>query len=424
MRIAHQKRRQAGAAAADAPLRLPDGEPLVCIYYFPHWWEPWKSDDDAVRADLKRLRAMGLNTLLLDHEWSQAIDGNWKWLDRAHRLAGEVGLMILPWLSLKSWSDVAVGNRPQLFKEWFGTSIRLGEDQDGKPAAPLVWDDAVIRGGAAYATRYVDRYGKQALLELDWNGKRRPAICLGVESAWDGSFDEATNRMFREWASKHYAGIAALNEAWGTSYASFDAIDPKDKAVFDYQAHPEGKDAHPRAVEDHIEFRSATLSQSLARMGKLVREKYPDVLLWAEIPYQYGSRHPHAIGYRIHFAANPSSCDYADIVQFRCTGPLNAEETAGLREAQRRTKQRFILTYRTYSDWAVSPDAPVFAKSVDLYAGQAAELASGFGFYSWNEMVDTHVAYSPKAGHPDWTAEKAEQAAGLLAAMARTTARR
>ena len=32
---------------------------------------------------------MGFNTLLLDHEFSQMLDGNWKWLDREHRLARE-----------------------------------------------------------------------------------------------------------------------------------------------------------------------------------------------------------------------------------------------------------------------------------------------------------------------------------------------
>jgi hypothetical protein len=48
----------APAAEAAEPLRLPDGEPLVCIYYFTHWWEPWKSDDNAILSDFRRLRAM------------------------------------------------------------------------------------------------------------------------------------------------------------------------------------------------------------------------------------------------------------------------------------------------------------------------------------------------------------------------------
>ena len=89
------------------PLRLADGRPFVCVYYFGHWWEPWKSDDDAIRRDFARLKAMGVSVIAVDHEWSQAIDGNWKWLDREHRLAKEAGLQVLPWLSAKVWSDLS-----------------------------------------------------------------------------------------------------------------------------------------------------------------------------------------------------------------------------------------------------------------------------------------------------------------------------
>jgi predicted RNase H-like nuclease len=32
---------------------LPNAEPLVCIYYFPYWWEPWKNSDEVVLGDLR-----------------------------------------------------------------------------------------------------------------------------------------------------------------------------------------------------------------------------------------------------------------------------------------------------------------------------------------------------------------------------------
>jgi hypothetical protein len=401
-----------------APLRLSNGEPLVCVYYFGHWWDPWKSDDDAIRRDFKRLRDMGFTTICVDHEWSQAIDGNWKWLDREHRLAKEAGLGIIPWLSLKTWSDVSGEHRLKLAKEWYGVEIRLGENQDGSPAPPLIYDESVIEFGARYACAYLERYQDQALLRLDWDGKPHPVVSLSVESAWNGSFDDETNRCFREWIGKRYATVAALNQAWRTDYPDFGGINPRDKAVFDYAAHPEGKAQHPQAVEDHVAFRSQTLSESLAKMAGHVREKYPDALFLAEIPYQYGSKHPHAIGYRIGYGANPSSCDYADVVLFRNTGPLDAEEAAALRQAEARTGQKFVLTYRTYSDWDVTRDSPNFARSVTAYAGQAAALAHGFGFYSWNEMVDVHVAYAPSPPQDTgWTEDRAERATQLLDAM-------
>ncbi len=48
---------------ADEPLRLPDGQPLVSMYYFTHWWEPWKSDDSVILEDFQHLRSMGVNTV-------------------------------------------------------------------------------------------------------------------------------------------------------------------------------------------------------------------------------------------------------------------------------------------------------------------------------------------------------------------------
>jgi hypothetical protein len=72
----------------------------------------------------------------------------------------------------------------------------------------------------------------------------------------------------------------------------------------------------------------------------------------AEIPYQYGSRHPHAAGYRIAYAANPESCDHADMVLFRVTGPLDEGEIAALRRHRARTGQKFLIAFRTYMTWA------------------------------------------------------------------------
>ena len=102
-----------------------------------------------------------------------------------------------------------------------------------------------------------------------------------------------------------------------------------------------------------------------------MRKRRPDVLL-PKVPYQYDAEHPHAKNYRITYGANPESCDYADIVLFRWTGPLSAAKAQSLERNRRRTGQRFVLTYRTYSDWDVAPGTDVFQQTVRLYGGQAA----------------------------------------------------
>jgi hypothetical protein len=403
---------------ADQPIQLPNGEPLTCIYYFPQWWEPWKSDDDAIRHDFQRLRKMGYNTLLLDHEWSQAIDGDWKWLDRAHRLAKEAGLYIIPWLGTQGWAEIDSTNRAQLFEQWYGLPVTFGKNQDGSQGPPPIYQDAIVYGGAQYAIDYMNRYAAESLLYVNWQGEIRPVISLNVETAWKGCFDDASNRLFSHWLQRHYVSIDALNAAWKTSYPDFLQVNPLDQSIFDYKGQVLGAAAHPQAIEDHVEFRSEMISQTLGLIASLVRSQYSNVLIMAEVPYQYGSQHPDAISYRINFGANPNACDYADIVLFRCVTSLNNQEIQVMRQRQAVTGQKFIFTYRTYSNWDVETNSWAFSQTVENLAVSTAQLASGFGLYTWNEMVDTQLAYSPYAGlDPTWTAERSEKAINLAAAM-------
>jgi len=392
----------AGAALAvsaalptDDALRLPNAEPLVCVYYFGHWWEPWQTDDEAIRTDFRRLREMGFNTLLCDHEWSQAIDRDWHWLDREQRLAAEEGLAIVPWLSAKTWSDLADGDRPARVKAEFGVDVVFGRLQDGSRGAVQPYDDGTIRAGAAYAAKYLERYAEPGATLRVYDGDvARPVVGLSVEQGWGGpsSFDEGTNTLFCRWLEDKYGGdLSALNAAWGTSFNTFWDVDPTDKALFDYPAAAEG--AHKPPVDDHVEFRSQLVSDSLARQAALLRKTHPEVLILAEVPYQFESQHPHAISYRVMYGCNPSVCDYADIVLFRCAGLMSGAEEDYLRDYRARTGKPVVITYRTFSDWGEMPAA------AELIAGQAAKLGSGLGYYSWNEMVDVHLV-APGPGSP------------------------
>ena len=408
--------------AHSAPLKLADGRPMVCVYYFGHWWQPWTGDDDVIRRDFEMLKGMGVSTLGVDHEWSQAIDGDFKWLDREHRLAKEAGLQILPWLSLKVWSDLSSEGRRALIKEWYGVDLKLGTQQDGSPGSIQIWDDATIQAGAAYAAQYLDRYAYQALLHVDWNGQSRPVVALSVELAWaNGGFDDATTMLFIRWLRDLYGeDVAKLNAAWGTEYTSLWQVDPRDTDIFDYANLQKGEAKHPQAVEDHIEFRSELISDSLGIMAARLRRTHPDVLILAELPYQLKSQHPHAEGYRIGYASNPSCIKSADIIFFRCTGPLSQEEADYLKAWTAETGQPAILAYRTYSDWCNERPEEDTASSAELYAGQAAQYANGFGFYSWNEMVDVHLAPSREEDMENrgaLTAEQSARGAALMGAM-------
>lgn len=411
-------------SGAVCAIRLPDGQPLAGVYYFTHWWEPWKSSDERILQDLRRLKSLGFNTIFLDHEWSQMIAGDWKLLDRGHRLAREAGMQILPWLSAKVWLDIGTDpGRRERVKQMYGVELTMGVDDAGKPGRTKPYDPAVIEAGTRYCLDYLERYAKDgALLRVVRDGKPRPVIAPAVELEWSGSCDAATQVMFRLWLRARYGSVERLNRIWGTKLERLDDVDICDKGLFDLEAHAAGRARYPRAVEDHIEFRAHVIDESLAEISRRVRLKYPDVLIATELPYQFESSHPHAIGYRVSGGANPSAALHADILVVRATDWLTPPEQKALRDHRKKTGQQVVLAYRTYDQWgrALLAGQRKRKDMAELYGGQAGALADGFGLYSWNEMVDTHIVPDPDPPlHPTSriTAAESEALIGCIGEM-------
>lgn len=380
-------------------LRLPNGEPLTCIYFFGHWWEPWKSDDDAIRRDLKRLREMGFNTLLLDHEFSQSLDGNWKWLDREHRLAKEAGFVIVPWLEAHCSRDVAVGNRREVAQKMFGQpEIPLTETQDGKPSQALITSEAFKQYLTFYVCAYVERYLKDgAMLRVVRDGKSRPVISLTCEMDFT-AFDVDTNRRFVAWLQRKYRDIAKLNAAWRTQFAKFEDVNPKDKSIFDYSY--ADAPTQPPPVADHVAFRAQLCNEVFADIKERVRRRYPELLFLAEIPYQFEGDHPHARGYATSCACIPDTVRFADILLLRWTqGRPTPKEREALSKYAADTGAQTVICYR------------VSELLSGAFGSDTAEVANGLGYYSWNEMVDCHAAENPPGvGIDDFRLDAAKSA--------------
>lgn len=417
----------ADAAKSDA-IRLADGEPLVGIYFFPHWWDPWRSSDEAVIKDLTLLKDMNYNTIFIDHQFSQMLDGNWTLLDRGHRLAKQTGISILPWLSPGVWGVGNSGLRDSAEK-MYNIKFDMGTDIDGKPNEVKPYDPAVIDFGVKYTSQYLDRYLRNgAILRVMWNGKPRPVAALSVEVKWAGSYDPQTEQMLRLWLRSKYGNdIRKLNKKWLTSYTGFEQIDQHDTAVFDIEGFLKGVSKHPNAVEDHVEFRSQVVDNALAEMKRRLLVKYPDLLIATELPYQFAGLHPHAEAYRVEYGANPSAVRHADILVIRASDSLAPSEKKALIAERKRTGQKIILTYRFSSSYwgpKLRSDKSVYTLIDKVFAKQAAEIADGFGIYSWNEMVDPHVVPDPnppfaKGAVPN-TREDYETAVVSLRSMANT----
>jgi hypothetical protein len=369
----------------DAPLpalRLPNGEPLTCIYFFGHWWEPWMSSDDAIRRDLQRLRELGFNTLLLDHQFSQMLAGNWRLIDREHRLAKEAGFSIVPWLEGHCSHDIAPSGRRDVARKMFGLpEIPLTETQDGKPHQALITSEGFKQYLTAYACAYVERHLKDgALLRVVRDGKPRPVISLGCEMDYT-AFDTDTNRRFVAWLQKKYSDVARLNAAWRSQFARFEDVNPKDQSVFDC-SHLE-KPPSP-AVADHVSFRAQLCNGVFAEIKERVRQRFPELLFLSEVPYPFESDHPHARGYAVSRACIPDTVRFADILMLRWTqGRPTPKERAALSKYVAETGAQTIICYRTSE------------LLTGAFATDTAKIANGLGYYSWNEMVDCHAVENP-----------------------------
>jgi len=368
-----------------SPLFLPNGEPLLSIYFFGHWWEPWKSDDSAIRRDLRRLRELGFNTLLLDHEFSQMLDGNWKWLDREHRLAKEEGFYIVPWLEAHCGRDISAHYEWRMgwASKLYGIpQIPLTINQKGETTQAKVYSEEFKRYLVSYVSSYLERYLRDGrILRVIWEGRERPLISLSCEMDFT-AFDEETNQLFREWLRKRYKGdIKALNALWGTSFSDFSQIDPRDERIFDYSR--VDQPVQPIPVVEHSRFRAELCSSAFADIKERLKKRYPDLLFLAEVPYQFGSQHPHALSYQWSCGCLPEIVRFADIVLMRGTqGRLTDEEKEEIRKLRRRG-QRMIYCYRV-SNW------------IDAEFGRdIGEIGDGLGYYSWNEMVDCHIVENP-----------------------------
>ncbi len=380
-----------GGAVAAGPVRLPSGEPLIGAYFFTRWWEPWKSSDQRILDDLALLRRMGISTVFIDHEPSQMFDGDWAGLDRDHRLARQAGIGILPWLEAKNGKDVSTGSRFDEVERRWGIRLRHAEKQDGTPFGTQILDPAFPDYMVSWISDYLDRYsGEGAILRVMRDGRECRVVSPCVEMGWEGlSFDEGTNARFREWVRARYGSIEAVNEAWGTSYGAFGEIDPRDVSVFDYSKPPEMDP--PAAVEDHVRFRAELTRDVFAGMSARLKERYPDLLLAAEFPYEFGYLHPHAIGYRRRYAAIPTMAEWADLLVLRSGGLPSQESLERIAAFTGRTGIPVILAHRTSSRQGPGAAEPA-AEWARRYAEMSARYAAGLGYYSWNEMVDTHIS--------------------------------
>lgn len=126
-----------------------------------------------------------------------------------------------------------------------------------------------------------------------WFRTKDGRVPVDIEDSWGWMRDDINLRYrngplvlqrFREWVKAKYGTIEKANEAWGSSYASFDEIDPeKDQGVEgDGLTHGPvyNKPDHPfhdwsPAVEDWDVFRTELRMEIYRKANEIMRERIP-----------------------------------------------------------------------------------------------------------------------------------------------------
>jgi len=385
--------------------------PFRLVYFFGHWWNSpieWKCDDSALINDMKEIKRVGFNVIAVDHEISQCMsdgylnnscgqnsnfqhkwESDWKLCEREHWAANISGLKLLPWLQLSAGADISK------LESTYGVTIKRATNQSGyiDNNVALVTDQSFQLALADYVNDYLSHFINYGTLPIvNDNGQQKYLVGIMVETGWNEfvpySFDDSTNQQFRNWLQSNYASIGNLNSAWGTSYSSFDSIDPKNNSIFNYSSFPAQK-----SVQDHARFRAKLLSDVLQNVTSIVESKYPQVTFAIEVPYPPSSPGYDAMRWKYNSANfyelfESSNIPYVIIrhdgcTQFGCGAIYNTSYTSftikqDLDELNSLGK-KVVIAYR-------------YSKDADkTWTYEAFNDAWGIGIYNWNELADSQT---------------------------------
>ncbi|MET0492786.1 MAG: beta-galactosidase [Actinoplanes sp.] len=247
-------------------LRWPDPAPGPRLAYGadynPEQWPRAVWDDD-----IRAMRAAGVNIVSLAiFSWArlEPAEGEYDigWLDEIMDLLHAGGIAVdlatataspPPWLTTKHPEILPVDER--------GATIWPGGRQHWRPTSPI------FRAHALRLVRLLaERYGDHPALAA-WHVSNE----LGCHNVYDYSDDAAA--AFRVWLRERYAGLGALNAAWGTSfwsqhYSDWAQILPPRHAA----THP-----NPTQQLDFKRFSSDALKDHLCAERDLLHELTPAI---------------------------------------------------------------------------------------------------------------------------------------------------
>ncbi len=150
-------------------------------------------------------------------------------------------------------------------------------DEEVPLAVSAAWLYQRDRWGDAY---WVDGAGMTQYYTEDTRGYTR------LEMVGRMAMGKEEKKLFRQWLEKKYETVDALNNAWGTSYSTFDKIDPEAglvnqnvigfMAIYDYNSQVTGFDEWSPAVIDLDIFRTELRIKNYEDTIAIMRQQDPN----------------------------------------------------------------------------------------------------------------------------------------------------
>lgn len=261
----------------------------------------WRLDRDMWSDILDKVKGMGFTTISIYMPWEahEIERGRFDWGQVDPRTDLDAFLTLIESKGL----NIVARPGPQINSEmtWFGYPRRILEDprlqalnaegtkavltQVPRPIPALayasdefydetaVWYDAIMPILAKHA------YPKGRLIAAQVDNEM--AFFFGV-NAYSSDYSASAIARYRSFLSEKYGSLAALNEVYGTTFESFDAVEPPRR--FDAK-----EDGDVPYHTDWIAYRERYLIDAMARLGDMMRERGLDgIPLFHNYPHPLG----------------------------------------------------------------------------------------------------------------------------------------
>lgn len=212
-------------------MTMPIHEPLLTVW-FGNFYSPAYDDQAFVDQSMADIRRAGFNCVLLDtkawEDFRQRCEGGdaSPYVAQQEYMMGAAARAGLGYafLSLYLNGDNLYPNI-RFSPPIYGESVTLPDGSDGHWYK--YWSDQAQQSQEDHVRRLMRTYGEHQA-EITVADHRRLPMC----SMWDPivapSFDADGRQRYLRWLEKRYGTIDALNAAYGTDFAAFDALHPAD----------------------------------------------------------------------------------------------------------------------------------------------------------------------------------------------------